>query len=171
MKEQVLYLSQVSMSGFTKLWILIWTFWVEVPFGDSFQKKSLKFYVEPISGIYFEISENNYGQNHEEDRYISGNDKCWSGQLRQRTLWVAKGEREKEKRWLKRRNRTSWGEWGKLPKGGSTYQWDQRVIKETANVPCDVTIPGMLEISLKAVLRKALGFLMSWTFNTGQDKT
>ena len=158
MKEQVLYLSQVSMCRLQTLNFnlntLSWSSFWRLPF----LKKSLKFYVEHISGIYLEISENNYGQNHEEDRYIPGNDKCWSGQLRQRTLWVAKREREREsereKRWLKRRNKTSWGEWGKLPKGRSTYQWDQRVFKGNCKCPCDVTIPGILETSLKAVLGK-----------------
>ena len=78
MKEQVLYLSQVSMCRLQTLNFdlnfLSWSSFWRLPF----LRKSLKFYVEPISGIYLDISENNYGQN-DEDRYIPGNDKCWCG--------------------------------------------------------------------------------------------
>ena len=155
MKEQVLYLSQVSMCGLQtldfNLNILSWSPFWRLPF----QKKSLKFYVEPISGIYFEISENNYGQNHEEDRYISGKDKCWSGQLRQRTLWVAKRERERKRRddWKGGIELAEVNE-ENCQKEGANISEIRESLKETANVPCDVTIPGMLEISLKAVLGK-----------------
>ena len=137
MKEQVLYLSQVSMCRLQtlnfNLNILSWSSFWRLPF----LKKSLKFYVEHISGIYLEISENNYGQNHEEDKYIPGNDKCWSGQLRQRTLWVAKRERERV-----RERRDDWKGGIKLAevneescqKGGAHISEIRESLKETANV-------------------------------------
>ena len=65
-----------------------------------------------------------------------------------------KREREGEKRWLKGGIELSEVNEKNCQKGGAQISEIRESLKETANVLCDVTIPGILETSVKAVLGK-----------------
>lgn len=54
---------------------------------------------------------------------------------------------------------------------GGAQKWDQRVIKGNCKCPMWCDNPGDIRNLFESSFRKALGFLMSWPFNTGQDKT